>query len=444
MSSNTINMLIRATLGVLAAILITGITLHGPAFATHRRVGEAEKWTPSGEFYGELKTDFADIVGVDGVADHKADLIMVNEDGIWVRMANKEGTGFMGKDKITTGKFYGPRGTFFADVTGDGLADPIAIFDDQIQVRVAVNGQVQRVTSTGRYYGDVGTFFSNVDDRRIRQSPMAPADISDKLGTADLITIDWVNRSERKAKVTVRRSDGQGHFGVAEDWTWTKEYFTPGTLGTFMADVTGDNLADLIAVNREDEENKGIRVSPAWFDKSPSSPSKFFPPEAWTKEPVPFFYGTLANGSQATFFADVTWLTSEEKRDNRAPRADAIGLNDGMRIIGDDGIGVRETVNDGRGGQQFATPTLGTVPGFPRCGPDYYVTHEDAPRLGADGCPRAWGYWTKDGTGETFYGTRGTFFADVTGDGTADAIAVNDDGVLVRRSCVSDGFSCAR
>jgi hypothetical protein len=26
-----------------------------------------------------------------------------------------------------------------------------------------------------------------------------------------------------------------------------------------------------------------------------------------------------------------------------------------------------------------------------------------------------------------FYGSRGTFFADVTGDGRADAIAVNDD-----------------
>ena len=33
-----------------------------------------------------------------------------------------------------------------------------------------------------------------------------------------------------------------------------------------------------------------------------------------------------------------------------------------------------------------------------------------------------------------YYGTRGTFFADVTGDGRADAIVVNDDTVTVRRS----------
>ena len=33
-----------------------------------------------------------------------------------------------------------------------------------------------------------------------------------------------------------------------------------------------------------------------------------------------------------------------------------------------------------------------------------------------------------------FYGSRGTYFADVTGDGKADAIAVNDDTVTIRRS----------
>jgi len=37
-----------------------------------------------------------------------------------------------------------------------------------------------------------------------------------------------------------------------------------------------------------------------------------------------------------------------------------------------------------------------------------------------------------------FYGFRATAFADVTGDGRADAIAVNDDGVFVRASTGSD------
>lgn len=38
----------------------------------------------------------------------------------------------------------------------------------------------------------------------------------------------------------------------------------------------------------------------------------------------------------------------------------------------------------------------------------------------------------EDWTHGAYYGTRGTFFADVTGDGRADAIVVNDD--TVRRS----------
>jgi hypothetical protein len=33
-----------------------------------------------------------------------------------------------------------------------------------------------------------------------------------------------------------------------------------------------------------------------------------------------------------------------------------------------------------------------------------------------------------------YFGSRGTHFADVTGDRRADAIVVNDDGVTVRRS----------
>jgi hypothetical protein len=45
-------------------------------------------------------------------------------------------------------------------------------------------------------------------------------------------------------------------------------------------------------------------------------------------------------------------------------------------------------------------------------------------------------------TGPPFFGSRATFFVDVTGDGKADAITVNDDTVLVRRSTGS-GFGPA-
>jgi hypothetical protein len=44
----------------------------------------------------------------------------------------------------------------------------------------------------------------------------------------------------------------------------------------------------------------------------------------------------------------------------------------------------------------------------------------------------------EDWTHGAFYGTRGTFFVDLTGDGRADAVAVNDDGVTVRRNTGHD------
>jgi hypothetical protein len=40
----------------------------------------------------------------------------------------------------------------------------------------------------------------------------------------------------------------------------------------------------------------------------------------------------------------------------------------------------------------------------------------------------------EDWTHGPYFGSRGTFFADVTGDGRADAIVVNDDTVAVRHS----------
>ena len=42
-----------------------------------------------------------------------------------------------------------------------------------------------------------------------------------------------------------------------------------------------------------------------------------------------------------------------------------------------------------------------------------------------------------------YFGSRGTFFADVTGNGRADAIVVNDDTVTVRRS-TGNGFGPAK
>ena len=49
----------------------------------------------------------------------------------------------------------------------------------------------------------------------------------------------------------------------------------------------------------------------------------------------------------------------------------------------------------------------------------------------------------EDWTREPYFGSRGTFFADVTGDGRADAIAVNND-TRHRAPLQRRGFQCQR
>ena len=99
----------------------------------------------------------------------------------------------------------------------------------------------------------------------------------------------------------------------------------------------------------------------------------FGPNESWTNNP---YYG-----NQGTFFADVTG----------DGRADAIVVNDSR-------------VPSGRVVVRRSTGTQ-------------FLPNEQ---------------WTT----EPFYGSRGTFFADINGDRRADAIAITDQRVMVR---LSDG-----
>lgn len=409
MSPNNISTMVKNRhSGLLTVILITLVILPALAFANHRHFDDAVNWTGYA-FYGDRGTFFADVTG-----DGKADAIAVNRDGIWFRRSN--GLGFeTGIEKLGP-TYIANRGYFFADVTGDGKADAIGVLTSSRGHRILVQRSddnyevmINSKDTINRYHGDVGTFFANVDNNK----------------TADLIAIDWIDKEKRQAKVTVRRSNGRGGFLSPEDWTWT-DRFSPGTAQTLVADVTGDGKADLIAVNKGEEWEgeevpKGVKVSEAFLLNLPSAdPGRFFGAKDWTREPVRTFFGTLANGKQATFAANVNGVCGGR---GDVPRADIIGVNDGTRIVGDNGIGVRESFGAG-----FATPDPASGFQISVCG---------------DGAYRPWGYWTREGTNETFYGTRGTFFADVTGDGTADAIAVNDDGVWVRRSCAGNlAFAC--
>lgn len=167
----------------------------------------------------------------------------------------------------------GSRGTFFADITGDGAADAVAIDDDTVMVRVSNRGafQIGVIWDRGSYTGRYGTFFSDVTGD----------------GKADAIGVndDMVN---------VRVSTGS-KFLPPEDWS-AGAYF--GSRGTFFADVTGDGKADAIAVN---DYKVTVRRSDG---------AKFLSPEDWA--PGPYF------GSPKSFFVDVTG----------DGKADAIVIND--------------------------------------------------------------------------------------------------------------------
>src|SRR5262245_28196488 len=120
--------------------------------------------------------------------------------------------------------YFGLRGTFFADVTGDKKADAIAVNDWGVAVRRSDGAEFlpDETWSSTPYFGGLATFFADVT--------------GDKKAEA-IVVNDW--------GVTVRRSDGT-KFLAGETWTGTP-YF--GGLGTFFADVTGDGKADAIAVN---------------------------------------------------------------------------------------------------------------------------------------------------------------------------------------------------
>jgi hypothetical protein len=121
-------------------------------------------WT-SDPFYGNKLTAFADVTG-----DYRADAIVVNDESIpyarvVVRPANASGTAFKPtNEEWTQQPFYGSRGTFFARVDGDTMADAIAVNEDGINVRLSSGSSFQPGApwTHEAYYGTHGTFFGNV------------------------------------------------------------------------------------------------------------------------------------------------------------------------------------------------------------------------------------------------------------------------------------------
>ena len=98
---------------------------------------------------------FADVTG-DGLAD----AIVVNPDGVWVRVTDSSGKLTASSQKNWTGsRFWGWKGTHFADANGDRRADLIAVDDAGIVVRLSTGTSFGPATywTSGPYWGERGT-----------------------------------------------------------------------------------------------------------------------------------------------------------------------------------------------------------------------------------------------------------------------------------------------
>jgi hypothetical protein len=194
--------------------------------STRTSFGPTDEIWISGGYHGTRGTFFADVTGQDADGNRRADAIVVNDWGITVRRST--GSGFAAPQTWLRTAYYGSRGTFFADVTCDGRADAIAVNDNGIFVRLSTDTTFQgpAVDWTNGSWGSAGDAYSFAD--------------ADGNGCDDAIIANT-------GGIWVRRSVGSG-FSGARNWTSRQPFL--GDVGTFFADVDGDNDADAVAVNR--------------------------------------------------------------------------------------------------------------------------------------------------------------------------------------------------
>jgi hypothetical protein len=184
----------------------------------------ATNWTGGG-FWGWKGTHFVDVNG-----DKKADLVVVDDAGLGVRVSN--GSTFGSFNYWTGGIFWGERGTYFADVNGDGKADAIAINN---------NGNVYVKKSNGTSFGATTLWLIGVPNDREPKNYLYDVTGLDSDGKkrADLIAVNSDGLVVCKAKQT-------GGFAACTNWTGNE--FFAGNRGTYFADYDGDGRVDAIAL----------------------------------------------------------------------------------------------------------------------------------------------------------------------------------------------------
>jgi hypothetical protein len=353
---------------IFASIATTALILGAlptPAGAVHQWFEDARNWTGGVPFYGAdpwHQTLFADVSG-----GGKADAIAIKEDGVWVRYS--DGCRFGPEQKLTSTPFAGTVQTLFADVTGDKKADGVAIDRDSVTVRRSEDNRRIK-TDTFGYSHDTPLqhYLADIDDD----------------GKADLIAYAlW--------GVVIHLSKGDGEFKPNWEWTLTPPFH--GDLSVHFADVTGDGAADAIAVNYS-----SIIVHTSFGDSDTTLSPFTITGHNWTPD------GPLY-GDRWEFFVDVTGDGAADLvLDNWA------------------GLAVRHALPI-PGPGRFAGLTNGQL-----------IIAGDMPRLPG-------GYWTEK---EFFGNNGGTGFADFDGDGDSEPVAINHDGLWVRRNTFKEPISSCR
>jgi FG-GAP-like repeat len=191
---------------------------------------------------------------VDVNHDGAADAVSVDDNGVWVQLADNLNHVFQTATNWTGGAFYGTNGTFFADVTGDGSADAIAVNRNRfggaaITVRPSTNSSF----SASQSWPALGYFPSAFVDI----TGDGAADEVMNLGSSGL----WVGPSYASS------------FNFSKNPAWSSPAFY-GDYGTAYASLDNDpnypNTVDVIKLNHD-----GITVET-------SQGSSFSVPTGWS------------------------------------------------------------------------------------------------------------------------------------------------------------------
>lgn len=296
----------------------------------------------------------------------------------------------------------------FADLNGDSRADAITTNSDSITARLSTGTSFgpPLTFSTTPFRGTFGVYFADVD-----------AD-----NDADAIAVGWTVND----LVVVRRSNGSS-FGGEEVWGTAGTY---ARMGVFFGDVTGDGRADLVSV---DENQVLVRRSNGAIFGSPEvwMSSIVFPPDSdftfgdgspWRHIPTARSIH-LRNMTTGDTRADLVLLTQTGGRVFRSTGSsfevavssfsfapDFFG-NRASAVADLDGNGVGEVIAVNQAGLGSATPGI------------QFRASNGISSFAVSAIAWPW----------EFFGSHGTYFANIDGFPGDEAIAVNDNQIQILR-----------